>query len=71
MKHFSLDRFEGKFAVLEDDDQKIYRVFKSLLPKNSKEGDVFFKENKSFVFDRNETLNRRKNNFNNSKKVVY
>lgn len=35
-----IDRFEGKYAILELPNNKTAEVVKSILPKNAKEGDV-------------------------------
>lgn len=36
----SLDRFEGEYAICEDDAQKVHEIHKSKLPTNAKPGDV-------------------------------
>lgn len=36
----SLDRFEGDYAICEDDTQKVHEIHKSKLPTNAKLGDV-------------------------------
>ncbi len=35
-----VDRFEGTYAVCEQEDQTIVKIEKSKLPKGTKEGDV-------------------------------
>lgn len=42
---FYLDRFEGRFAVLEDENGKIIQAEKSLLSPTAKEGDVLIRAN--------------------------
>lgn len=37
----SLDRFEGDYAICEDDAQKVHEIHKSKLPTNAKPGDIF------------------------------
>lgn len=48
-----IERFEGEFAIVELDNNKIINVPKELF-KNAKEGDVF-----KIEFDSNETDNRK------------
>lgn len=44
---FVIDRFEGEFAVLEDENGGFQNIKKSLLPQNAKESDcVIFKDSK-------------------------
>jgi len=40
MKKVIIDRFEGDFAVCEDEDRKMINIEKSRLPKDAKEGTV-------------------------------
>lgn len=39
---YIIDRFEGKFAVVELEDRTMANVEKNALPANAKEGDVIF-----------------------------
>ena len=44
---FVIDRFEGEFAVLEDENGSFQNIKKSLFPQNAKESDcVIFKDGK-------------------------
>jgi hypothetical protein len=56
--YYTIDRFEGNYAVLESDERKIYNVPKSKLPRKAKEGDVFYKKGNSYIFDKKETNKR-------------
>jgi hypothetical protein len=56
--YYTIDRFEGKYAVLESDERKIYNVPKSKLPPKAKEGDVFYIKGNSYIFDKKETRRR-------------
>lgn len=40
MKKVIIDRFEGDFAVCEDEDRKMINIEKSRLPEDAKEGTV-------------------------------
>ena len=37
---FTIDRFEGNFAVVELNDQKFINVPKEIIPHGAKEGDI-------------------------------
>ena len=55
-----IDRFEGDFAVCEDENKKTINIKKKNLPKEAKEGRiVLIKENKYFI-DYDKTKNRQK-----------
>ena len=41
MARFTIDRFEGQWAVLETPEGKTINYPRNLLPKGAKEGDVF------------------------------
>ena len=41
MARFTIDRFEGQWAVLETPNGKTINYPRNLLPKDAKEGDVF------------------------------
>lgn len=67
---FTFDRIEdNSFAVLVDDDGKIYNAELSALPKGSKTGDVFTYENGMYIpaaeeaASRKERIREKRNNF--------
>lgn len=54
--YFSIDRFEGEFAICENKEtNKIININKSLLPTNCKEGDIIKLENGVYIIDKNTT----------------
>lgn len=53
-----LDRFEGDFAVIENDDEMI-SVGRELVSADAGEGDVLTERNGRYFPDRDETLKRR------------
>ena len=60
-KHkYIIDRFEGDFAVCERDDLKFENIDKKKLPKDIKEGDVFFSDGKTYILDISETEKRKR-----------
>lgn len=40
---YAIDRFEGEFAVLQDDDERSYTVARADLPAGARQGDVLFR----------------------------
>jgi hypothetical protein len=57
---FTIDRFEGDFAVLEDENCKMNNILKSVLPTDAKEGDILIeKKDGSFIIDHLATKQRK------------
>lgn len=52
---YTIDRFEGEFAVVELEDKHFINVPREAIPKETKEGDVI-----SVTIDKGETEKRRK-----------
>ena len=69
---YTLDRFEGNFAVLEDrNSKKMLDIPISNIPSNAKEGDILKLSNGSYIVDHEETKivsDRIKQKMNNLKK---
>ena len=55
-----IDRFEGEYAVCENDDNEVLNIHISDLPENSKEGDIIYKKNNSIVIDKKCSKERKK-----------
>jgi hypothetical protein len=55
-----IDRFEGDFAVCEQEDKKMVNIDRSKLPEQSAEGDVLDISSGTIRIDRNETNERKK-----------
>lgn len=55
MTYFILDRFEGEFAVCEDENGDMRSIAKAELPKNIKEGDVLRFDGSGYSFDAERT----------------
>ena len=53
--NFTIDRFEGVFAVVETEKGDFFDIPKAFLPEGAKEGDVF-----SVIKNENETSARKK-----------
>ena len=60
---YSLDRIEGEYAVLIDENGIPENVPLSLLPKESKEGSMLLKNEGGYLLDAEETKERRKKLF--------
>lgn len=56
---YSIDRFEGEFAVLQDDERNSMDVLRSLLPDNARQGVVVIFEDEKWRIDAEETSTRR------------
>ena len=54
-----IDRFEGDFAVCEDENRKMLNIEKTRLPEGVKEGDVLIFQGDKLVIDHDETKRRR------------
>lgn len=60
MMMLSIDRFDGVYAICEGDDEKLYAIEKSELPKGAKPGDVLkLSSDGSLTFDEDETKLRK------------
>ena len=57
---YTIDRFEGGFAVLLDDEKRVFSVERAVLGENAEVGLVFLSEDeKSFTFSPEETEKRK------------
>jgi len=54
-----VDRFEGEYAVCENEDGTMVDIRRDKLPKETKEGDVLIVEGDTFVIDVQATLERK------------
>lgn len=60
MKQLSIDRFEGKFAICEDAEEKYFAIETAELPEGAREGDVLkITDDGELVLDEEETRARR------------
>lgn len=58
-KLFSIDRFEGEFAVCENRETgEIINIDRNALPENIKEGSIIKYENGNFILDHDETAKK-------------
>lgn len=56
ISHFSIDRFEGEFAICENKEtNEMININRSLLPINCKEGDIIKLENGVYIIDESTT----------------
>lgn len=56
----SLDRFEGDYAICEDDAQKVHEIHKTKLPPNAKPGDILrLSSEGKLIVDNAETARRK------------
>jgi len=54
-----IDRFEGSFAVCEDENRKTINIERAKLPKEAKEGSVLIIQGDNIEIDHIETENRK------------
>lgn len=59
MKYYSIDRFEGDFAICIGDDEKIYKLELKKIPEKAREGDVLKKVDGILTVDEEETKKRK------------
>ncbi|MBZ2174548.1 DUF3006 domain-containing protein [Schnuerera sp. xch1] len=57
---FTIDRFEGNFAVCEKEDGTMININRDKLPKKVKEGDILLVEDDSIKVDEKATKERKK-----------
>jgi hypothetical protein len=62
MNSFVLDRFEGGFAVLEDENGELHNFPRENFPEHSREGDIFTLENGLFKLDSENTQKKHEQN---------
>ena len=55
-----IDRFEGVFAVCEDENKNIVNIKREIVPKEAKEGDILVQEKDKYVIDYNSVKARKK-----------
>ena len=58
-KVYIIDRFEGEYAVCEDEGLNFVDIKKDMLPSDAKEGDVIIQNGDLFTIDLDEVSRRR------------
>ena len=57
-KKLCIDRFEGDFAICENENGLFENIKKTAIPKTAKEGDILRNNSKDYVVDEDETAKR-------------
>lgn len=57
--NYTIDRFEGAFAICEDEAGVMQEIERALLPPDAAEGDLLRNEDGKFVIDAQATARRR------------
>lgn len=57
---YIIDRFEGEYAVCEDEAGNMHDLPLAKLPKGAKEGDVIVEVDDAYIIDHEETEQRKK-----------
>lgn len=61
MKKLAIDRFEGTYAICEDQEKKMFAISLNELPQGAKPGDVLqISDEGALSIDQEETQRRRK-----------
>lgn len=56
---FTIDRFEGNFAVCEGEGRKMSNILRSVLPAGAKEGTAIIFDGKEYTIDADTTTSER------------
>lgn len=59
LKLYSVDRFEGQYAILVDNYSKAYDVLRDELPSDVREGDILNENEGQYVIDEEATKEKR------------
>ncbi len=59
MMSLCIDRFEGEYAICEDENRRTFRIPRTLLSPQSREGDVLLQTKEGYQVDREQTKCRR------------
>lgn len=60
MRKLSIDRFEGNYAICEDDERRMFAIELAELPKNAAEGDILaISDDGEITVDAEQTKRRR------------
>lgn len=60
MKKIIIDRFEGSYAVCEDEAKNLLSISRQELPQNCKEGDILIEDSKGKFQQDQEAMNIRR-----------
>ena len=56
--YYTIDRFEGDFAIVETDKMTFCNLARNLLPPEAKEGDILRQDASGYVIDLEKTRQR-------------
>ena len=56
----SIDRFEGEFALCEDETGKLHPILREKIPQNAKEGDLLVPAGDCYQIEETQTRLRRR-----------
>ncbi|MEA4960434.1 hypothetical protein SDC9_174320 [bioreactor metagenome] len=59
MRYIIIDRFEGDYAVCEDENKEIVSIERARMPAEAKEGDVLVIHEGEICLDIDETIKRK------------
>lgn len=57
---YIIDRLEEEYAICENENEDICKIYKSLIQEEPREGDILIKKGDVYIIDKEETIKRRK-----------
>lgn len=67
--YICIDRFEGDFAICEDENLKIVKIDRKKIKSRAKEGDVLKFNNNFYIVDFDKTEERKTKNYKIQEKI--
>lgn len=67
--YLCIDRFEGDFAICEDENLKIVKIDRKKIKSQAKEGDILKFDNNFYIVDFDETAHRKTKNYKIQQKI--
>lgn len=55
---YIIDRFEGDFAVCENEHKELFNIPRNIIPANAREGDCLIEQEGIYIIDPKETEDR-------------
>lgn len=59
LRRYTVDRFEGEYAILEDEYGRLYDVLREELPTDLREGDILQENEGKYMINEEETAKQR------------
>ena len=69
--YFYIDRFEGDFAICEDENLKIVKIARKKIKSPANEGDILKFYNNFYIVDFDKTLEKKTKNYKIQEKIFH